>query len=166
VDCCITGLEPGRLFIGGLDAAFGRELTNPAVRSIRQAAWSPDGRRIAFTCVLYDQVRPGEVRTDICITDSNGSHFLRLTTDPASKSDPAWSPDGKRIAFTRGTGIVVLNLGDGVAARLTDGREPAWSPDGSTIVFTGEDGLFTIGADGSNQRRLTTGRHSSPAWRR
>lgn len=159
VGCCDAGLEPGRLFIVGLDASPARELSLSEVRSIRHPVWSPDGQRIAFTCVVE------QFNEDLCVVDSDGSRFERLTSDLAPESDPAWSPDGARIAFTRGTDIVLLDLGDGVVTRLTGGREPAWSPDGSALVFAGGDGLFVINADGSSRRRLTTGVHRAPAWR-
>ena len=165
VECCVASHEPGRLFIVGIDPWAGRELFIPQVRSIRDPAWSPDGRHIAFGCIILEGVRPEQPNEDICVVDRDGSGFQRLTAEPTSESSPAWSPDGRRIAFTRGAEIALLTLDDGTVTRLTDGREPAWSPDGAMLVFAGGDGLFVINADGSNRRRLTTGAHSAPAWR-
>ncbi len=80
---------------------------------------------------------------------------------------PAWSPDGRRIAFFSerdGQGdIWVMNADGSGATRLTDTRAdegyPWWSPDGRTITFDSDrDGGFDIwamDADGSNVRRLT-----------
>jgi hypothetical protein len=163
--CCDTALEPNRLFIVGLGDSPAREVVLPGVPLIRHPVWSPDGRRIAFTCVVVEGSPRDQFTDDLCVVDRDGSNFERLTADPGSESDPAWSPDGRRIAFTQGADISLLKLDDGVVTRLTEGREPAWSPDGSTLVFAGGDGLFTIRADGSNRRRLTSGVHRAPAWR-
>src|SRR4029453_12185632 len=131
---------------------------------VRHPVWSPDGRRLAFACVILEGSAPAFKDDDLCVVDRDGTRFERLTADSTSESDPAWSPDGRQIAFTRGGEIALLNLGDGVVTRLTEGREPAWSPDGSMLVFAGGDGLFTIRADGSDRRRITTGMHRTPAW--
>ena len=166
VGCCdSTGREPVRLFVIGLGDSPGREVVLPEVRGFSHPAWSPDGQRIAFGCVLVTQSPNDQPNEDICIVNRDGSRFERLTADPASESDPAWSPDGRRIAFARGADIALLNVDDGLLTRLTEGREPAWSRDGRALVFAGGDGLFTIGADGSNRRRLTSGAHRTPAWR-
>ena len=100
---------------------------------------------------------------------------------PASYDDrwPAWSPDGRQIAFTSTRDadpeIYVMNA-DGTGARrltTTPGRDahPAWSPDGRSILFQSprEDGhtrIFLMNADGSNQRALTRniGFCGVPVW--
>src|SRR4029077_7283177 len=84
-------------------------------------------------------------------------------------SDPAWSPDGKKIAFmsNRDGGdieIYVMNVDGSQQTRLTNapGRDahPSWSPDGKNIYFQSpRDGgmpqIYVMKADGSGQRRLT-----------
>jgi Tol biopolymer transport system component len=55
-------------------------------------AWSPDGRKIAFT-----SDRTGNF--DIWVMDSDGGNQSQLTTHSADDGFPAWSPDGRKIAF-------------------------------------------------------------------
>ena len=75
--------------------------------------------------------------------NADGSERIRLTTDPDADFDPAWSPDGRRIAFrTHRDGneeVYVMNA-DGSeqrnASRSPGGDySPAWSPDGKWIAF-------------------------------
>jgi TolB protein len=92
---------------------------------------------------------------------------------------PAWSPDGKRLAFVQGdrrgnTDIIVLDVDSGRVRRLTDSNcinsEPCWNPAGTQIAFTsdreGNPQVFLMEDDGSNVRRLTTegGYNASPVW--
>ena len=93
--------------------------------------------------------------------------------DRAAESDPqrsgrirpAWSPDGRKIAFSRdGPGsndeIYVINADGSGQRRLTQsGRQPLWSPDGQKIAFrskrNGNDDIYVMNPDGSGQRNLT-----------
>ena len=99
--------------------------------------------------------------------NADGSNQRRLTQNPADDADPAWSPDGQRIAFYSnrdGTfDIYVMNADGSHQRRLTrhfaDDSDPAWSPDGHTMAFaTNRDGnseIYVMNSDGSRQRRLT-----------
>jgi Tol biopolymer transport system component len=137
----------------------------PGATLVNDLAWSPDGRRIAFQCL----VDVGNY--DVCTVNRNGSGLVRLTSDPHVEAHPAWSHDGTRIAFATTTGltslwqIALVAVDGGAATRLTDGFDPAWSRDGTKLVFARDSGLFTIDVDGSNLKRLTTGVAHAPAWR-
>ena len=78
-------------------------------------------------------------------TDGSGKRML-IDGQTATDEDPAWSPDGTRIAFTRnGADIWAMNADGSGPANLTntpntsdDEVEPAWSPDGRKIAFTSD----------------------------
>jgi Tol biopolymer transport system component len=90
--------------------------------------------------------------------------------------EPAWSPDGRQIAFSskrEGSFDLYAMEADGTATRRlsatpADDHDPSWSPDGRRIVFSrGTPGdLYVMDADGSSVRRLvaTPAHDAQPAW--
>ncbi len=84
-------------------------------------------------------------------------------------SNPAWSPDGTRLAFNRVERLYVLDSsGNGVEKLADDAVGPAWSPDGKRVAFTGSENpfpdciptstyqiLWTIAADGTDRKLFT-----------
>jgi len=102
------------------------------------------------------------------IERSNLAQLTKLTPDTASASDPAFSPDGSRIAFVSlrdgNAEIYVMNADGTGAARVTndpqaDGR-PAFTPDGQALVFhsartAGKQQIWTVNLDGTGLTQLT-----------
>jgi len=102
--------------------------------------------------------------------------------DDVFPSSPAWSPDGKTIAFARlklgpnrqASGIYLVQADGSSLHRLTRDIDsyPSWSPDGRQIVFQRLTGFHVseitlMDADGSNQVSLTQGgwTDATPSWR-
>lgn len=112
----------------------------------------------------------------ISIVAPDGSHQRALTNHRGWRdSDPAWSPDRKRIAFTRSTDngrssrIYVMRADGSLVRRITPGTfddRAAWSPDGRWIAYQAMSGIRLVRPDGSGNRlvRGTAAGSSYPAW--
>ena len=144
-------------------------------------AWSPDGNRIAFT-IRRVKANGWEIGdSHIYVMDADGANVQLLTEGEGYYGNPAWSPDGSRIAFdaiyTLGvsTPIRVINA-DGTNERpVTDGESrdthPTWSPDGRRIAFASltdqfNTDIYVVNADGSGRTRLTDNpeHDRDPSW--
>ena len=144
------------------------------------AAFPGSNGRIVF---VSDRDAPGSNGREIYTSAPDGSDPLRLTENSVPDTDPAYSPDGTKIAFVRLNDIWVMNAnGTGeVAISGPEGpdSQPAWSPDGSKIVYVSNQNtpgggttgfeLFVRNADGSGTpRRLTDTPNNvssrAPAW--
>ena len=183
------GLEPAWMPTGSIvfesDAGLAQTLggsvvparfRGPVGASDFRGSWpamSLDGR-LALSIGATTQYRTGWLTSrslddSIGVTDLSGPG---LNVIPGT--DPAWSPDGKKLAFARLTDghmhlFVAAPDGSG-AVQITDGseddRQPAWSPDGQNIAFCSvrlnEEGweqgnLFVVRPDGSGLVQLTEG---------
>ena len=111
------------------------------VKGILNPALSPDGNRIVF-----------EALNQLWLMEIGGKP-APLTSDSFYKQSPAWSPDGKSIAYSSdkaGTAdIYVMDLATKVSRRITkfnDSAElgPVWSPDGDSIAFQRQGGATYI----------------------
>lgn len=155
--------------------------------------WSPDGRRIVFRRLVG--AGGAAERAQLFVVGADGRSPRNLTAASCKATclgneEPAWSPDGKRIAFVRSLGaaaatqpraigIFVMNA-DGTHVRQltqrngvfrTEDRAPAWSSDSKRIAFMsanttfrppGASTIYVINADGTHARSVRALAHAWP----
>ena len=118
-----------------------------ALKSLGTARISPDGTRVAYTVTETDMEQDAYV-TQIWLADAATGKSIQLTRGKKSSSGPAWSPDGRSLAFTSSRAddksqLFVISPDGGEAVQLTKSETGvggfAWSPDGRTIGFTAAD---------------------------
>jgi Tol biopolymer transport system component len=154
------------------------KLTDDAAKDFLPA-FSPDGNAIVFSsdrdgdfelyCLASSLVPDACGPTDQMI---DGRPLRRLTDEPASDTDPAFSPDGSRIAFaTNRDGnfeIYTMTLDGTELRRLTnnpaDDFSPVWSPNGTAIAFVstrdGNREIYVMRSDGTDETNVSRNRAS------
>jgi TolB protein len=176
----------GAIFSVNPDGTAERQVTDPSRDVVdTEPDWSPSGRWIVFTA--YPENSEDDSR--ILKIRANGTHRTAIdgscTGDCASDGFPAWSPDGRFIAFQRVRrpsdpndynaliAIYVMRADGSHLMQITRQGEspddpnrfrdtaPAWSPSGNRIVFERysvnrrAQALFTVALDGTHERRIT-----------
>jgi len=157
------------IFVMDPDGTGTRRVTNTQ-HSDDHPTWSADGRWIVFA-------REGALYR----VPSAGGTAKRVGKGFGAAADPAYSPDGKLIAYDyRRPGfsikeIFVMNADGTGVRRITDLKDvstaPAWSPDGKTLAFQSSvsgatDEIYTVPAAGGTPKRVTTSDVDSiqPNW--
>src|SRR2546425_7951307 len=155
-----------------------------------EPAWSPDGKSLAFTSNRSTPDPDRNYNTDIWVVaadnvvrsagappDDKGAHLTQITTNPGPDRSPAWSPDGKLLAFVTQTDVkdmiyathhlAIAPSTGGEAKVLTlafdrSVRRPRFSPEGRSIYFIADDdgteNLCRIAITGGEVARSIGGR--------
>jgi Tol biopolymer transport system component len=145
---CQPGCELHKIpVLGGVETALG-------IRADSRVTFSPDGKRMAY---LRSEVEPSGLvtaRLFVANADGSGEEFLNWEAGDSvyQHGAPAWSPDGKVVAFSiiakdgggRRMKVVGVALADRTESTLippswSNIRDVAWLPDGSTLIINGRD---------------------------
>ena len=164
---------PWRGRAGSIVADFAQLTSLPGVEWF--PSLSPDGKWLVYAA-------EGSGNHDIYLQSVGGQAPINLTKDsPAEDDQPAFSPDGERIAFRssrEGGGLFIMaRTGEGVRRLATQGYRPTWSPDGKQVAFTSENvelnpgnsvgtsELWVVNAEGHGEaRKLNTGDAILASW--
>jgi dipeptidyl aminopeptidase/acylaminoacyl peptidase len=145
------------------------------------AAWSPDGKLLAFSSNRTKPDPDASYNSDIWVVSADntnkGAQLTQITTNPGTDAAPSWSPDGKWITyvtqldpnlFDYGTHLIAVSPATGGPAKVLTrsfdrpGSEPRFSPDGNYIYFIADDdgtqNLCRIPAAGGEITRPIGGR--------
>ena len=141
------------------------------IKTVSSITLSRDGNKAAFT---VSSIEPDDTKTDyryvsqvyMINTDGNSSP-KQLTFSKDGSSMPAWSPDGKRLAFVRAVDtkpqIFILPMDGGEATQLTRSKSgaffPKWSPDGNQILYSSPVTLADLLKDS-----VLNPAHAIPVW--
>ena len=140
-------------------------------------SWSPDGSR-------YVSMKRYDKYVNIVTVGLEDNNINRITNHEINDRYPAWSPDGKKIAYLSGypnVTLTVVNADGSNEIQLTEGLnvndivQPQWSPDSGQIAFavngefidrTQKSEIYVVNADGSGLRQLTEtgGETVNPRW--
>jgi len=181
--CFNSQVRPRDIYIVNIDGTGLTNLTETNLTETRadnfRCDWSPTSNSIAF-----GSTRDGN--EEIYVMDADGTDVVRLTGDraadqpdaPGADANPAWSPQGDRIAFesNRSGNFEIFTITpQGIGAKQI-GSNPAsdnaatWSSDVLRLVFTsnrtGTTQVFVMDRDGANVIQLTFGGSSNqlPSW--
>jgi Tol biopolymer transport system component len=178
---CFMPAQSGTSGIYGMraDGSGVTKLSNATI-GLNHQDWSPDGKNMVAVGYMDATYTTWSLHTFAV----DGTNLKRVTSvNGVADSEPAWSPDGSKIAFTRivwspdgnfvnsRTELWIMNVdGSGQQYIGVEGFASKWSPDGTKFIYSskksGNFEIYTCLVNGSNEQRLTnTPAHETyPVW--
>jgi dipeptidyl aminopeptidase/acylaminoacyl peptidase len=175
-----TGDRRTQIFVVPIDGSAEAKQVTTGDFEHGHPTWTPDGKQLVFDG-MRDEDWDKLLINRLYVADADGDgEPRRLTQDDNSYTEPAFSPDGSKLAFRftledgtyphhdqigvmnpDGSGVQILTESlDRQCSPYPDHREPVWDGDGR-ILFTIEDGgnihLYAVATDGSSQPELLLG---------
>lgn len=149
-------------------------LTNNGTTSFDFApGWSPDGKKLAFISTLNGTRNIYLMNPNPAPGENSIGVALQVThyTDGGYIGEFAWSPDGTKIAFTRGTAesnrTILVAAADGTTGNpvtvAEHGEHPSWAPDGAKITYAYLRHIYTKDSDGTGFE-APLGSGVEPVW--
>jgi len=128
-------------------------------------SFSPDGSQVVFS---WNGEKQDNFDIYVKLVDSGAP--LRLTTNPSADDNPAWSPDGRQIAFLRDAGdggeeLMLISPLGGVERKLADlhrgvnaawWTSPAWTPDSKFVAVRDDTAIVLVSVEDGEKRKLTS----------
>jgi dipeptidyl aminopeptidase/acylaminoacyl peptidase len=166
------------LYVYDVEAKSSVQITSGAYED-SEPAWSPDGRRLAFTSNRTQEPDAND-NSDVFVVEAKAGQKPRaVTTSPGTDRSPEWSPDGKSIVYLAGgdpkdiwyatNSVAVIPVAGGAPRLLTQSLDrnvesPRFSPDGRHVYFVleegGNDHLARVPAAGGPVERTVDGERS------
>ncbi len=181
------GGDPGLGAVGGTPPVLVPEDTSPLLDTIPAAACSatltvdqvgttrPQGGRCdtgaieaPFEAEIVLTRSPGpeplSEPTEIWVMSADGTRMVQLTDTDDYEFDPAWSPDGSKIAYSDGDDLYVMDADGTDVTQVTTSPQPdmspTWSPNGTQLAFhslrNANYDVYKINVNGTGETRLTT----------
>jgi hypothetical protein len=158
-----AGTQVGELAEMNADGSGMRRIDTDLGPNVSTPSWSPDGTQILVSAF-------GDVYAVPVPVPVLGGRSRLVVQDG---QDPAWSPDGSLVAFTRNYSTIYLARPDGsdvhplLPPPFASSPPFSWSPDGKRVAFQGSDGIDAVNVDGSGRVTVVPSQSFNtyaPAW--